>query len=78
MSAAISVTAAAPIGTSRGGRLVQSVRPFGRLLVIAIGGWICVHVVQTGASGLFAVVAVSLAVYGLTIAAAIRLGNWAR
>jgi peptide/nickel transport system permease protein len=37
VSAAISVTAptsAAPIGTSRGGRLAQSVRPFGRLLVI--------------------------------------------
>ena len=37
MSAAISVTASlstAPVGSSRGGRVVQSVRPFGRLLVI--------------------------------------------
>ena len=34
MSAAISVSAAAPVRSSGGGRLLQSVRPFGRLLVI--------------------------------------------
>jgi hypothetical protein len=33
-------------------------------------------VFQAGANGLFLVVAVSLAVYGLTVAAAIHLGNW--
>jgi Na+-driven multidrug efflux pump len=49
-----------------------------RLLVIAVGGWLCVHVFQTGASGLFLVVAVSLALYGLTIVAAIHLGRWDR
>jgi len=50
----------------------------GRLLVIVVGGWVCVHVLQTPASGFFAVVAFSLAVYAITIAAAIRLGNWTR
>lgn len=49
-----------------------------RLLIVALGGWICVQVVQTSASGLFAVVAISLAAYGLIIAAAIRLGSWTR
>jgi len=50
----------------------------GRLLVIAVGGWVCVHALQTPASGFFAVVAFSLAVYAITIATAIRLGNWTR
>lgn len=49
-----------------------------RLVIVAMGGWICLHVLQTPASGFFGVVAVSLAVYGLTIAAAIRLGSWTR
>ena len=47
-----------------------------RLVVVAAGGWLCVHALQAGASGFFAVVAASLAVYGLTIAAAIALGRW--
>jgi len=49
-----------------------------RLLTIAIGGWLSVHVLQAQADGLFVVVAVSLALYGLTIATAIHLGNWNR
>jgi putative MATE family efflux protein len=47
-----------------------------RLVIIAAGGWLCIHVFQVGANGLFVVVAISLAVYGLTVAAAIHLGNW--
>lgn len=47
-----------------------------RLVVVAVGGWLCVHALQAGAGGFFAVVAASLAVYGLTIAAAIALGRW--
>ena len=35
-----------------------------------------VGVAESGANGLFLVVAASLAVYGLTVAAAIHLGNW--
>jgi hypothetical protein len=35
-------------------------------------------VLQTSASGFFGVVAISLAVYGLTIAGAIKMGNWTR
>jgi hypothetical protein len=49
-----------------------------RLLIVALGGWACVHLLQTGASGFFVVVAISLAVYGLIIAEAIRFGSWTR
>jgi len=49
-----------------------------RLLIVGIGGWLCVHVLHTSATGLFAVIAVSLGIYALTIAAAIRLGGWAK
>ncbi len=49
-----------------------------RLAIVALGGWACVHVLHTTANGLFAVVAISLAVYGLTIAGAIKLGSWTR
>jgi hypothetical protein len=45
---------------------------------VALGGWVCSHVLQTSASGFFVVVAISLAVYGLTIAGAIRFGSWTR
>jgi putative MATE family efflux protein len=50
----------------------------GRLVILVIGGWLCVHTFQTPASGLFAVVALSLVVYGSTLAIAIRLGSWGR
>jgi Na+-driven multidrug efflux pump len=49
-----------------------------RLLLIALGGWLCVHVLQTPASGFFGVVAASLALYGIMIAGAIALGSWKR
>jgi hypothetical protein len=49
-----------------------------RLVVVAVGGWVCVHWLKTPASGFFGVVAVSLVVYGLIIAGAIRLGSWTR
>jgi putative MATE family efflux protein len=49
-----------------------------RLVIVALGGWACVHVLQVAASGFFAVVAISLAAYGLTIAGAIKLGSWTR
>jgi hypothetical protein len=45
---------------------------------VALGGWVCVHVLQTSASGFFIVVAISLALYGLIIAGAIKLGSWTR
>ncbi|OGB36872.1 MAG: hypothetical protein A3I16_11295 [Burkholderiales bacterium RIFCSPLOWO2_02_FULL_66_35] len=50
----------------------------GRLVILVVGGWLCVHVFQTPASGLFAVVALSLVVYGSTLAIAIRMGSWTR
>lgn len=49
-----------------------------RLLIVGIGGWLCVHVLHTPATGLSAVIAASLLVYALTIAAAIRLGSWTK
>lgn len=50
----------------------------GRLVILVLGGWLCVHVFKTSASALFAVVALSLVVYGCTLAIAIRLGSWTR
>jgi Na+-driven multidrug efflux pump len=50
----------------------------GRLVILVVGGWLCVHTFQTPASGLFAVVALSLVVYGSTLAIAIRMGSWTR
>lgn len=49
-----------------------------RLAVLVVGGWLCVHVFQTSATALFAVIACSLVLYGSTIAIAIRLGSWTR
>jgi len=49
-----------------------------RLLVVLAGGWLCVHLLHTPASGFFAVVAAGLLVYGVTIAGAIKLGSWTR
>jgi Na+-driven multidrug efflux pump len=50
----------------------------GRLVVVAGGGWACVHLFQATASAFFFVVAASFAVYALTMAAAIGLRGWAR
>ena len=50
----------------------------GRLVVLVVGGWLCVKVFQAPATAFFAVVAFSLVVYGSTLAIAIRLGSWAR
>jgi putative MATE family efflux protein len=49
-----------------------------RLGVVSLGGWLCLNVLHTSANGLFAVVATSLTVYGVTIAAAVKLGSWTR
>jgi putative MATE family efflux protein len=50
----------------------------GRLVILAVGGWLCVHLFQAPASALFGVIALSFVVYGSTIALAIRLGSWTR
>ena len=50
----------------------------GRLLILVVGGWLCVHVFQAPAHALFAVIALSFVVYGGTIALAIRMGSWSR
>jgi putative MATE family efflux protein len=50
----------------------------GRLVVVAGAGWACVHLLHAPAAGFFFVVAGSFVVYAVTMAAAIRLGGWAR
>lgn len=50
----------------------------GRLVILALGGWLCVHVFDASADVLFAIIAFSLVVYGSTLAIAIRLGSWTR
>lgn len=49
-----------------------------RLAVVALGGWLAVHVFHAAATVLFIIIAAGFAIYALTIAAAIRLGSWAR
>jgi len=49
-----------------------------RLFVVGVGGWVAIHLLQAPATGFFLVVAFSLAIYGITLAAAIRLGGWSR
>ena len=50
----------------------------GRLLIVALGGWVGVHVLGMPASGFFVVVAASLVAYAAIIAVAIRSGSWTR
>ncbi len=47
-----------------------------RLVLVAVGGWVCVSLLQAPASAFFAVVALSLGVYAATIAGAIWFGRW--
>jgi putative MATE family efflux protein len=50
----------------------------GRLLILLVGGWLCARVFQAPPAVFFAIVAMSLVVYGSTLAIAIRLGSWTR
>lgn len=49
-----------------------------RLVVVAFGGWLAVHVWQVPASGFFMVIAAGFVIYAVMIAGAIRLGTWVR
>jgi putative MATE family efflux protein len=49
-----------------------------RLALLAGGGWASVHLLQLPPSALFLIVASSMALYALTLSAAIRLGGWGR
>ena len=49
-----------------------------RLAVVAVGGWLAVHVAGAPAEALYAVVALSLSALGLTLAAAIYAADWDR
>jgi Na+-driven multidrug efflux pump len=47
-----------------------------RLAIVAVGGWLAVHVMGGPPQALHAVVALSLSALGLTLAAAIHLADW--
>ncbi len=49
-----------------------------RLVFMAVGGWLAIHVWQLPVSGFFVVIALGFALYAVMIAAAIRLGTWVR
>jgi Na+-driven multidrug efflux pump len=49
-----------------------------RLVTVGIGGWACVHLLGAPAATLFFVIAFSFVAYAGTLAAAIRMGGWAR
>jgi putative MATE family efflux protein len=48
-----------------------------RLVVVALGGWIAVHLLEGPPNALYAVVALSLVVLGGTVATAVHASNWA-
>lgn len=48
-----------------------------RLAILAVVGWLCVHVLQAPAGALAAVVAASLVAYAAIIALAVHRGRWA-
>jgi len=47
-----------------------------RLLVVAVGGWLAVHVFAAPPEALYGVIALSLCVMGLTLSAATHAANW--
>jgi putative MATE family efflux protein len=49
-----------------------------RLLVAAIGGWLVFHFLASGLTGLFAMLAVALVLFGAINAAALATGSWSR
>ena len=49
---------------------------FARLTIAAAGGWLSGHVLGWGLPGIFAAMALALAVFAATTAAALRLGAW--
>jgi len=48
----------------------------GRVLVVTAGGWLAIHVTNTGLPGLGVVAACGLIVYGTTLALAFHAGAW--
>jgi putative MATE family efflux protein len=47
-----------------------------RVVVVAVGGWVVVHMTDTGLLGLAVVTALGLVAYGSTVALAFGKGNW--
>jgi MATE family, multidrug efflux pump len=67
------------MGVRLAGRVLWPlVAGFARLLTAALGGWLAIHSLGGGPSGLFLAIALSLVVSGTTVAVAIRAGAWSR
>jgi MATE family, multidrug efflux pump len=49
---------------------------FARLVTAAVGGWLAIHWLGGGLSGFFLAIALSLTVFGTTVAVAVRAGAW--
>jgi putative MATE family efflux protein len=49
---------------------------FARLGIAAVGGWLAIHWLGGGLTGLFVAIAASFVVFAVTVAAAIRAGAW--
>ncbi|HSF04929.1 MAG TPA: MATE family efflux transporter [Methylomirabilota bacterium] len=49
---------------------------FARLLIAALGGWLAIHQLGAGLSGLFVAIALALVVFGTTVVTALRAGAW--
>ncbi|MBX3610460.1 MAG: MATE family efflux transporter [Hydrogenophaga sp.] len=47
-----------------------------RLLVVGVGGWMALHVLQAGTTSLYAVIALSLTVMGVALAWAVYRADW--
>jgi Na+-driven multidrug efflux pump len=47
-----------------------------RVLIVAVGGWIAIHLTTTGLAGLAVVAASGVVVYGAGLAVAFRAGLW--
>jgi MATE family, multidrug efflux pump len=51
---------------------------FTRLLIAAVGGWLAISWLGAGMTALFGAIALSMVVFGVTVATAVRRGAWRR
>jgi Na+-driven multidrug efflux pump len=49
---------------------------FARLAIAALGGWLAIHLLGAGLSGLFIAIDLALVVFGVTVVAALKAGAW--
>ncbi len=49
---------------------------FARLSIAALGGWLAIHTLGAGLSGLYSAIALALVIFGVTVVAALKAGAW--